>query len=48
MTSKLSRRQLLVGALGMSVPFLRYLPDELIPVALPSPTTDSGYPARTA
>ena len=34
MTANVTRRQLIVAALGMSVPFLRHLPDALIPVAL--------------
>ena len=41
MTSKLSRRQLLIAALGMSVPFIRHLPDALIPVALAE--SDDGF-----
>ncbi|MDX1508847.1 MAG: sulfite oxidase [Woeseiaceae bacterium] len=41
MTANVTRRQLIVAALGMSVPFLRHLPDALIPVALAE--SDDGF-----
>ena len=41
MNKRLTRRSLLVAALGMSIPFLRHLPDALLPVALAE--TDDGF-----